>query len=448
LDDQVRNPAPNQSSKIAEKGPRSAQVGWRGADTRGVQPVQRPAAVWTQVHIGRQAVYDDRSQIFGYELLFRAVAEAAHASHNGSYATSQVIINAFTEFGLDQLVGDRLCLLNLTRDFVTGDLPLPFLPGQVVLEVLETVQIDDAAVAGVRRLAGAGFPIALDDFVLGTPAEQLLDLADFVKLDILEASFDHFRAAVELCRRYPRIRVIAERIETPAQLSAARSLGVDLFQGYGLERPKTLSTGTLSPSRLRRLELFGSLNEPDIDFARVVSIVAEDPALSFQVLRASNSAAAGLTRRVSSVREAVFLLGIARVRQWVALMLMTDVAQASENQLNGVMARARMCQTVTDRMGLPGDAGFLVGLLAGVSDLIGLTPGELANRLPLTEAVRAALLSGSGGLGAALAIVRGYESQDGEALSGSPVDAGELARHYLDAVTWSNRTVDAVVGRG
>jgi c-di-GMP-related signal transduction protein len=389
-------------------------------------------------------VYDRHGDVFGYELLFRARASTASADRNGSYATSQVIINAFTEFGLDQLVGDRQCLLNLTHDFVVGDLPLPFAPDQVVLEVLETVPIDRATIAGVRRLADLGFRIALDDFVLGTDAEQLLELADFVKLDMLGTSPEDFQSAIRLCRRYPGIRTVAERIETPDQHAIAQELGIDYFQGYGLERPKTLSTGTLHPSRLRRLELFGLLNEPDIDFGRVVAVVANDPALSFQVLRASNSAAAGLIRRVSSVREAVYLLGTARIRQWVALMLMTDVAQANESQLSAVLARARMCQTVTERLGLSADSGFLVGLLTGVAELVGMTPGDLATRLPLAEDVRTALVSGNGGLGTALTIVRGYEEHDGTALSDSPVDLGQLARDYLDAVSWSTQTVGVI----
>ncbi len=49
-----------------------------------------------------------------------------------------------------------------------------------------------------------------------------------------------------------------------------------------------------------------------------MSLVTQDPALSFRLLRASNSVAAGVTNRVSSVHEAVIMLGIAQVRQWVA----------------------------------------------------------------------------------------------------------------------------------
>jgi hypothetical protein len=56
-------------------------------------------------------------------------------------------------------------------------------------------------------------------------------------------------------------------------------------------------------------------------------------------------------------------------------------------------------------------------------------------------------VSGTGGLGTALAIVRGYESRDDAALGASPVDAGQLAQDYLAAVSWSNHTFDVIGGR-
>ena len=105
------------------------------------------------VHIGRQAVYDRAGEVVGYELLFRGSADAFEASRRGAHATSQVIVNAFTEFGLEQLVGELPCFVNLTRDFLVGDLPVPFDPGLAVLEVLETVEVDDEVVVGVAALA-------------------------------------------------------------------------------------------------------------------------------------------------------------------------------------------------------------------------------------------------------------------------------------------------------
>ena len=110
------------------------------------------------VHIGRQPIYDRAGEVVAYELLFRGARTASQAGKSDAYATTQVILNAFAEFGLEQIVGDKRCLLNMTREFLVGDLPLPFEPDRVVLEVLETVEIDDEVIAGVAALAGPRLP--------------------------------------------------------------------------------------------------------------------------------------------------------------------------------------------------------------------------------------------------------------------------------------------------
>jgi c-di-GMP-related signal transduction protein len=414
-----------------------------------VHPVTTKREATQLVHIGRQPIYDANGTLFGYELLFRGSAEEVEASRRTAYATSQVIVNAFTEFGLEQLVGGRKCFINLTRDFLTGELPLPFGPEHAVLEILETVEIDDAVMAGVADLVDRGYRIALDDFVFGLGHERLLDLASFVKLDILIRDEDELVEVVGQCRMNPRVKLVAERVETEEHLLLAERLRFELLQGYAVGRPQVLTAVALAPSRLRRLELLGELSAENADLSKVVSIISTDPALSFRVLRATNVAASGLTRKISSVRDAVVLLGSARIRQWVALMLVSDIAEtADEDKLSATMTRAKLCQTVAERLGLPGDSGFTVGLLAGVADLISEPIGELVARLPLTLEITDALVDGHGRLGEVLTIVRAYEATDDEVLAESPVSSAELAKAYLGAVGWSVTTVNEALGGG
>jgi c-di-GMP-related signal transduction protein len=201
-------------------------------------PGMLPSPSYAAVHVGRQAVYDPSGTVHGYELLFRIDAEAEEATERGAYATSQVLVSAFTEIGLRTIAGDRPCFVNLTREFLVGDLPLPFGPEQVVLEVLETVTVDDEVVAGVRRLVDLGFAIALDDFVPGENQERLLPLATYVKIDILGADRARLARTVRLCRRHPQIRLIAERVETGDEVRVALDHGFDHLQGYALGRPE------------------------------------------------------------------------------------------------------------------------------------------------------------------------------------------------------------------
>ncbi len=397
------------------------------------------------VHIGRQPIHDRSGAIVAYELLFRGARNAVSADKSDAYATTQVILTAFQEFGLDQIVGHKRCLLNMTREFLVGDLPLPFDPERVVLEVLETVEIDDQVIAGVAALAARGFQIALDDFVWGSGHERLLGLASYVKLDVLDVPLPEVKKALDDVRRYPHIKVLAERIETQEQLDALMDMGFEYFQGHIFARPTTLTAVSVNPSRLRRLELFTALSAADADIDEVVPIVTADPALSFRVLQATNSAAIGLTRKVSSVREAVTVLGADRIRQWVVLLMASDVAEASPEQLASTLTRARLCQLVARHAGAPTDAAFTVGLLSGVADLVAEPIEDLVPRLPVAPEIAAALTGGSGRLGAVLALVRAYERSDLPALAVSPMPAGDLARAYLSAVGWSEAALAGIM---
>lgn len=396
------------------------------------------------IHVGRQPVYDRLGDVVGYELLFRGSADATSASSRNAVATSQVIVTAFTEFGLDQLVGDRPCFVNLTREFLVGELPVPFDYGQTVLEVLESVPVDDEVYAGVRALVEAGYTIALDDFVWTPGSERLVPLATYLKIDMLDTDAETIAETVRRCREYPNVQLVAERLETEERLALAFELGFDLFQGHILGRPHVISSRGLTPSRLSRLELLTSLTGEETDVGQVVKIVTSDPALSYRLLRATNSAASGLTNKISSVRDAVILLGMRRVRDWVALMLVSDVSEASEEQVSSTMIRARLCQTVAEHIGLSGETGFTVGLLSGVADLVGEPVAAIADRLPLTPDVLGALVEGTGALGEVLATVRAYEEVDLPSLSAAPIDSVELVQAYLAALGWSTSTFAAL----
>jgi EAL and modified HD-GYP domain-containing signal transduction protein len=394
--------------------------------------------------VGRQPVYDRFGGVVGYELLFRSSADAVSATSRNAFATSQVIVSAFTEFGLGQLVGDRPCFVNLTREFLVGDLPVPFDPGQTVLEVLETVTVDDRVYAGVRDLVERGYTIALDDFRLDGTGVRLLPMATYVKLDMVDNDTETLTSTVGRLHAQPGLTLVAERIESEERLALAFELGFELFQGHVLGRAHVISGRGLSPSAIRRLDLLTALTANEIDLRKVVALVTTDPALSFRLLRATNSAASGLRQKVGSIRDAIVLLGLHRVREWVALMVVSDVSEATEDQLAAVLIRARLCQTVAEHLDLPPESGFTVGLLSGVADLIGQSIAEVAHHLPLTADVAAALIRGEGRLGEVLATVHSYERVDLGALGQAPVDSGELAQAYLSALGWSTQTLTSL----
>jgi EAL and modified HD-GYP domain-containing signal transduction protein len=397
------------------------------------------------VHVGRQPIYDDSGQVVAFELLFREGGGALSASRSDSAATAQVIINTFGEFGLEDIVGPRTCFVNLTRDFIVGTLPLPFGPERVIVEVLETVDVDDEVLAGVQRLAGDGYAIALDDYVHGSSAARLLEYATVVKLDLLGTSTEDLWAIAGTCLQYPRITLLGERLETPEDIELARTLGCHLFQGYALGRPTVRSAAALTPARMRQLELLTMLAHGDVDISEIAGRVGADPALSLRLLRVSNSAGSGLARQVSSVHEAVMLLGLRRIRDWVSVMLIGDVTGTTdEARLATTVAHARMCQEVAEQGGVAGPAAFTAGLLRGIADLLGTPVRDLLSGLPVSAELTAALVNGDGRLGQVLQAVAAYERADLAAALGVGLAPEAFSQAYLSATGWSMRTLAAL----
>ncbi len=332
------------------------------------------------VHVGRQAIYDRAGDVVAYELLFRDSPDATDASQRSSYATSRVIIAAFTEFGIQELVGERACFINVTREFLVGELPVPFDADQAGLEILADVPVDDQLIAGVAALADAGYTIAVDNFVPGQGREHLLAHATYAKIDMREPDPTRLRSTIAGCRDFPQIQLVAERLETQAALSVAFDLGFELFQGRVLGHPHLVTTQALNPSRVQRLDLLTRLAAEEIDIAGVVATIESDPALALRVLRGVNAASHGLHRTVASVAEAVVLLGPVQLHQWVTLMLVADLAEGDEARLTDAVICARLCKVVAERDGMAGNAAFTVGLLSAVVDLLGIPAEELTRQ--------------------------------------------------------------------
>lgn len=398
-----------------------------------------------RVHVGRQPIVDTARSTVGYELLFRGHAEATTSGAEtgvdpGDAATTAVILATFTSFGLRQLVGDGLAFVNLTRPFVVSDEAIPFASRGTVLEVLETIAVDDAVTAGVRRLREAGFAVALDDFVWAQSDRiRLLDDVTHVKIDISQVPEGELATTLTRLRRHD-VTLVAEHIETADDLRRCTDLGFDLFQGYHLLRPETVSTTALAPSAISALEVLSLLADPDLSIEELEQVVYRDAALTVRVLQAANAAASGARRRFSSVREALVMLGTQRLKSWVMLMVAADAGGPDVARLTDAVIRARTCELLAAHDGLRPDVAFTAGLVSRLDVVLGIPFDVVLERLGLAGDLREALVARAGPLGSLLSSVEDY--LDGTASCGDE-PSRRMAEGLVQAIAWATGTLAA-----
>jgi len=392
------------------------------------------------IYIGRQGIFDRNMGILAYELLYRSSHENSAGVFEGDHATSQVAVNAFLDLGLEHVVGDRLAFVNLTRNFLIGEHPVPFPPERVVLEVLEDIPIDGALVAGVHALADRGYAIALDDCVYSDCLSALLEYATYVKIDIQALGLEQVRRHVEAFRNYP-VKLIAEKVETQQEYEICRELGFDYFQGYFLCLPKVLTGQSIPDNKLNILRLLAALQDPGADTAELVRIISQDIGLSYKLLRYINSAFFGLQRRIESIQQALVYIGLDAVRTWSTLLVMRNVHDKPGALASVGLTRARMCELLARARGHEHPQSyFTVGLFSIVDAMMDAPMERILNALPFTPQVTGALLEHQGDMGGMLARVIAYERGEWDAAA-HDLSAELLANSYLESIAWADQVM-------
>lgn len=392
--------------------------------------------------IGRQQIFDRNLEVFGYELLYRVVVSDPAEALSGTQASNQVVVDTLLEHGLDRVVGQHRAFINFTRRNLLIGTPALLPRDRVVVEVLESVAIDEGVIRAVERLSQKGYMIALDDFVYSDQWQPLVELADIVKLDIQQPGEAAGVKQLQLLQQYP-VKILAEKVESMEQYRRYHDLGCDYFQGYLFHEPHILSGRRLASHQPAVMRLLAAINKPKVDVDELAQAIAMDVGLSYKLLRYINAAQLYGCRRVESIPDAIASLGSREMRRWANLIALSTVEDAPGELLSIGLVRAKMCELLALASGgRAPEQYFLVGMLSTVDQMLTAPIDEILGGLPLAEDIRRALLRGEGDAGRALNCAINYERWNLDQVAYHDLNLAQIGEIYLASVAWVN-SVDA-----
>ncbi|MBA3034139.1 MAG: EAL domain-containing protein [Gammaproteobacteria bacterium] len=374
-----------------------------------------------EIFIGRQPILDRSQQLFAYELLFRSGSKHNCADiHDNLGATANVINHAFAELGIEQALGPYKGFINCDESLLLSDM-LEILPtDKIVLEVLETVEVTPQIIERCTDLKARGFTLALDDFVDDERKWQpLLDLIEVVKVDLIPLSREKLGTVTSALRRWP-LTLLAEKVERREEAEHCHQLGYNLFQGYYFARPAIIAGRKLGHSQLMLVRLLGLVME-DAETSTLESIFKQEPGLAVNLLRLTNSVATGVRVKVTSLRQAITVLGRRQLQRWLQLLLYTNPAggsQVASPLLQLAATRGRFLELLAGKL-RPGvsefeDRAFMVGIMSLMPVLMGVPLEEILKGIQISGEMQEALEHRSGQLGIMLHLAEALEADDGE----------------------------------
>src|SRR5262249_9148186 len=145
-------------------------------------------------------------------------------------AGAKLVERSINTIGLSALIQGKKGFFNVTRRMLAEDLAALLPPAQSVVEILHTLEPDDAVVARCKELKKRGYLVAVDAYTARRGMAPLLALADIVKIDFRGTDEADQASCVQ---RYgkPNVRLLADRVDTHVELDRARRMGYTLFQG-------------------------------------------------------------------------------------------------------------------------------------------------------------------------------------------------------------------------
>lgn len=395
------------------------------------------------IFIGRQPILDKDEKVVAYELLYRNSATNRYEGFDHDSATIDVMVNSFTGIGIKEVGERKKCFINFTENLLLNRIPTYISPEYIVVEILEDVRLSEEVLSVCKELKNKGYIIALDDVSVNKDLESLLPFIDIIKVDYLVMEYAEMKNMIETYK--DQVTFLAEKIETREQFEEARSLGFEYFQGYFFSKPIILQGKDIAPIPTNYILLLEKLSSSEPDVNEISSLIQRDLSLSYKLLKVMNSGTYFFKSKITSIKQAVVLVGLYEIKKWIMILMMSSLNRA-DNQMEIVklsLTRAVFFERIAQIVGVPKNHLYMFGMFSFIDTLLSKDMKEIIEDLPITNELAEALLGNKDKYNLALTIVqhleRGAWIEIQTLCRTLHVTEDELLTHYQASMVSSNQ---------
>ena len=384
-------------------------------------------------------------KIHGYELLYRASADSKSYSSTSSISATAAVLGGLFEQGIDKVVGKAKAFVNFDYDFIMSDTIELIDPETLIIEILETVQVDNVLLERLKYLKKQGYKIALDDFEEDLSTYSAAPLADIIKYDVLLTPLETIYEEVQEALSKNKI-LLAEKIETNKEFKEAKDMGFQLFQGYFFSRPNIVAnkSGAQKSSKIIYTRILNELKKEDFSYDEITNMIVSDVNLSYKLMRILSYRKT--SSNFKSIRDALVKMGSKEIERWISVLMLQDVAVGKPTELLRLsLLRSKFSEYIAGRsiFRKQKDEISLMCLFSMLDAILDVTMEEALEGISISDDIVEALVEGKGKFKPICALLSAYEKGEwcdvDKYTKIIHVNAENLKDGYLYAINWTSK---------
>lgn len=391
--------------------------------------------------IARQPILDRSGKVAAYELLYYQNGEPAGSVHDAG--TAQAIVRFFNQLDESSFLDGKEAFLSFTPNLLMQNIPRVFDPDKLVIQVEDDVLVHPIARMLLQRYKKQGYRLALVGFQFNSRYMNVLPLIDILKVRFDGITPSQLHTYQSVAREFS-LKLAAFRVDTPKTKQLAEESGFDYIQGTSvadIRQGRTQKNLKHLQANFFRLMASVSREEPDLD--EITELIELDVTLTFSLLKLVNSAYFSMPNRVKSVKQALMILGIGQLRQWIYLLSFGGENSLTDELIKLAFQRAIFCQNLSPAVSgfpLAPSEAYMMGMFSVLDRLLEVPLEQALAALPVSAEIKTGLLEKTGPCGILYRLSLAYEQGEWVRAAQLAEQLGlameQVAQKYLEAVDY------------
>lgn len=365
-----------------------------------------------KTNVACQPIMDAQRNLLGYELLY----QQRNGGPNSENEDAAGAIESFLmEFNNDLILDGGKAFVTFTPDLLLKDVASIFGPAKLVIQIDDATTVNPMAQKMLRKYRENGYEIAIKDFEFSVRYFSLMDIVDYLKVDMQKCGSTE-DSVTKIGAGFHK-KIIAYNINTAEECERAKGMGCDYLQGTAVAAALSSHTKRLNhlQSNFFQLMVAVTKDEPDVD--EIAQIISRDVTLTFSLLRLVNSAYFALRNRVNSVKQALVVLGLGQLKQWIYLLSFRNGNDddVPKELIKTSFQRASFCSELAAHargLALAKSDAYLLGMFSTLGQLLDIPLEQALAELPVLDDIKEALISRTGACAPLYDLVLSYEAAD------------------------------------